>query len=101
MRTWTAFARTVARDGLAWILRRLQLVSCAFAFAGPALAGVGGVDLLLRLRQPPGTGIEPAPPLRHSDGRSAGLVSGVSRRVNTAGVDRVDDPVLARCAHVV
>jgi hypothetical protein len=74
------------------------------SFAGPALAGVGGVDLLLVARQAAvaaAVGIEPAPTLWNPDPRPATLVGGVGERVDPGGVERVDQTVLARGADVV
>ncbi|MDT7579470.1 MAG: hypothetical protein QOK35_734 [Pseudonocardiales bacterium] len=62
------------------------------AFAGSALAGMGGVDVFLVLRQPAvaaGLAVKTAASLRNLDGRPSSLVSVVGHDVHVRVVEGV------------
>lgn len=68
------------------------------SFTGTTLPGVGGVDLLLVVREPPvaaGVGVEPPAALRNPDLRPAALIGGVGDRGDLGGVEGVDQAVFA------
>jgi hypothetical protein len=74
------------------------------ALAGSALAGLGVVDVLLMVGQPPvqaGVGMETSAPLGHRDRGAGALVAGVGYGADLGVLERSEDAVFTGGCDVV